>query len=306
MARTLDSCRGDGAGDQTRPRRHLDQRKLEETMRLRLLFVLALTSCGDSAVPAAPTQGPGDDVGYNDRTDVVAIGGVTWLVPDGACIDLGGGQCLKIEDIKRERCGDPNAQADVVIVDGKVVKVICYPPKSAGTPIEQATVSKDGQTQLPQNQNGKVITFPDATNGKPVKGDIRLDGERVTLIGNGVDRTTIDGNLNVASNNAHVRGLTVLGNATFEKSSNDSSITFCKVKGNLEIHSNNVTVMSCLVFGNVQVKGNGCFVLNVGVGGALKVEGSGATCSGNYAFSDANGNFALDPAEKGAALSCGK
>lgn len=270
-----------------------------------LITVLALVACGDSAVPAL-VAGPGDDVGFTDVTDVAVVGGTTWLVPQGACLDMGDGRCLSADDIKKEFCGDVNAQADIVVVAGKVVKVICYPPKGTGTPIEEATVNKDGQTQLPQNESGKVVTFPAATDGKPIEGDVTIDGERTTLIGNGIDKTIIKGNLTIASNNAKIRGLTVLGNVIFEKNSNGNSIAFCKVKGNVVVHSNDVTVMACQIFGNLEVNGNGSFLLSNGVGGNIAVSGGGATCSGNYKIDDKNSNTVLDPGEKGAELSCAK
>lgn len=275
------------------------------TIRWLAVALFVLGACGDSAVPAL-VQGPGDNVGYTDITDVAIVGGTTWEVPQGACIELGDGRCLAADDIKKEFCGDPNAQADIVVVAGKVVKVICYPPKGTGTPIEEATVNKDGQTQLPQNQSGKVVTFPAATDGKPIEGDVKIDGERTTLIGNGIDKTIIKGNLTIASNNAKIRGLTVLGNVIFEKNSNGNSIAFCKVKGNLVVHSNDITVIACQIFGNLEVDGNGAFLLSNGVGGKLAVSGNGATCTGNYAIDDKNSNTALDPGEKGAELTCAK
>jgi hypothetical protein len=270
-----------------------------------LVALLALGACGDSAVPAL-VAGPGDDVGFTDLTDVAVVGGTTWLVPQGACIEMVDGRCMSADEIKKELCGDVNAQADIVVVDGKVVKVICYPPKGTGTPIEEATVNNEGQTQLPQNESGKVVTFPAASDGKPIKGDVRLDGERTTLIGNGIDKTIIEGNLTIASNNAKIRGLTVLGNVVFEKNSNGNSISFCKVKGNVVVHANDITVIACQIFGNLEVDGNGSFLLSNGVGGAIVVSGSGETCSGNFKIDDKNGNTIFDPGEKGAALSCAK
>ncbi len=266
--------------------------------------VLLCAACGDRAVTA--TVGPGDDVGYSDTVDVVSVGGTTWIVsgePGSDCVDLGG-QCVNITDVKRQACGDPNAQADIVIVDGKVVDVICYPPRSSGVGIETATTSQDGKVTLPQSSKDRVIIFGAETNGKPVTGDVKIDAENVSIIGNGVDKTILAGNVTMASNNSHLRGLTIEGNLVFEKNANNATAAFCKVKGNLEVHSNDVIIMSCQIFGDLKVSGNGVSLLGVGVGGKLTVEGSGSTCQGVYQINDANGDKVVQPTEKGAALTC--
>ena len=272
------------------------------------LMATLLVGCGDRSVaPPTVEQGPGDDVGYDPNKDVVLVGGSTWVITGdaqpGECVYVDE-TCVKIDDVKRQFCGDANAQADIVIVDGKVVDVICYPPKESGVAIDTVTEVKDGQTVLPQNENHTVITFGDETNGKPVKGDVRLDAEQVALIGNGIDKTIIDGNLTIASNNAKVRGLTVTGNVVFESNANGATIAFVKVKGNLEIDSNDVTVLGCIVFGNLTCSGNNASLLSNGVGGQLSVTGTVTACQDNYAFADANGNFLVDPVEKGAPLTC--
>jgi len=271
------------------------------------LMATLLVGCSDRSVAPTVEQGPGDDVGYDPNKDVVLVGGSTWVITGdaqpGECVYVDE-TCVKIDDVKRQFCGDANAQADIVIVDGKVVDVICYPPKESGVAIDTVTEVKDGQTVLPQNENHTVITFGDETNGKPVKGDVRLDAEQVALIGNGIDKTIIDGNLTIASNNAKVRGLTVTGNVVFESNANGATIAFVKVKGNLEIDSNDVTVLGCIVFGNLTCSGNNASLLSNGVGGALSVTGTVTACQDNYAFADANGNFLVDPVEKGAPLTC--
>jgi len=274
-----------------------------------LVAMVLGAACSGDEDPPPVEQGPGDDVGYAPgNKDVIVVDGTTWVVsggdPDG-CVWVGD-QCLDWGEIKQKFCGDANAQADIVVVSGKVVEVICYPPKEGGVSIQNVPTDADGNPTLPQNQNHTVITFPASTDGKPVKGDVTLNGEGVALIGNGVDKTILGGNLTLDSNNARVRGLTVNGNVTFSKNSNGASLAFCKIKGNLTIEANDVTVLNCVVYGNLESKGNGASLIGNGVAGNFKVEGSVTTCSGNYAFSDKNGNGIVEPGEKGAALSCPK
>lgn len=271
--------------------------------------VMTISSCGDNATTPPQTsvqQAPGDDIGYHENTDVVVLGNEIWVVkeaPANDCVNIQG-QCIQIADLKLQNCGDKNAQADIVVLEGQMVKVICYPPKSSGVNLGSATVNNDGQTVLPQNASQKVIVFGEETNGKPIAGDVRLDAEAVSLIGNGVDKTILNGNLSIASNGSHIRGLTINGNVTFEENANESSIAFCKIKGNLIVKSNNVMVLSCQVFGNIELQGNGEMLFNNGLGGNLQNEGNGATCQNNYSFNDQNSNFIIEDNEHGTAIDC--
>jgi hypothetical protein len=276
-----------------------------------LAFALVLAACSSSStVPVVEegTLGPGgpaDDVGYRPNTDVVVVGGMGYVVTNGVgedCVQIGD-QCVPLSQIKQEHCGDPDAQADIVIVAGKVVDVICYPPQDSGVSIHEAGKTSEGTVEVPQNANNTVITFDESTNGVAVQGNVDLKSENIALIGNGVDKTIIDGNLHLDSNNAHVRGLTVTGNLVLDKNSNGATLAFCKVKGNLEIKANNVSVVACQVFGNVKIEGNNSVLVEVGVGGEWGVS-SALVCDGNYAFADADGNFDVAPAELGADLTC--
>lgn len=271
------------------------------------LSILFTVGCSDSDPPPVVQQGPGDDTGYQPGTvDVVIIDGTPWIVSGGSntddCVKIGD-ECVDIGDLKQQRCGDRNAQADIVIVDGQVVDVICYPPKSDGAPIDDLGVDGNGDVELPQNQNGAVITFDAATDGKELKGDVRLDAERVVLIGNGVGKSILGGNLVLASNNAKIRGVTIKGNLVLEQNANDASITFCRIYGNLEIAANNATVVNCDVFGNVEVTGNGATLIGLRVAGSVNA-GKGATCKGLVAIDDKDGDFVIDPGETGAAIAC--
>jgi hypothetical protein len=273
---------------------------------LALSALLALAGgCSDRAAAPTVTQAPGDDVGYEDDVDVVVVDGDSYVVtgePGSECIEIGG-VCVDLASEKGRYCDTPGAQADVIVVDGKVVEVVCYPPPESGVAIETVGVGTDGQTEVPQNQGGTVVTFAPETDGQPISGDVTLQAERIALIGNGVDKTVISGNLTIASNNARVRGLTVNGNVTFASNANNSSLTFAKVKGNLEVNGNNDAVLNVQVFGNVTVNGNDIRLANVLVAGSWTINNA-AVCEGNYAFVDGNGDFVIDATERGAPLTC--
>jgi len=263
-----------------------------------------LGGCGDDdAAGVEVVEAPGDDVGFRgDNTSVVVVGDNTYVVtgdPGNECVEIEG-QCIDVGD--GQHCGD-NAQVDVVVVDGEVVDVICY-PEPEGTSIEEVERDADGNGEVPQDANGTVVVFDPATDGEPIDGDIDMQGERIAIVGNGVDETIIDGNVHFQSNNSRVRGVTITGNLTYGINSNNSAASFCKVYGNLEVDSNEFVGSNCIVFGNVRVSGNGATLVNIGVGGEWDVNAS-ALCDGCYSFDDADGDFDVTEEEEGEALTCG-
>ena len=147
-----------------------------------LLLALALAACG-SARPVTVERGPGDDVGYpGEGTTVVIVDGVTYVVggdPGVDCVDFEG-ECISIGDVKNRECGSTNAQADVVVVDGKVVEVICYPPRSAGQDIGEVGEINLGCGSCPNCYAGMQRHCP----SRSVLGILNKDGamaEYVTL-----------------------------------------------------------------------------------------------------------------------------
>jgi hypothetical protein len=270
---------------------------------LGLALLLLLPACGSSR---SITEGPGDDVGYTDTTDVVVAGDKTWIVtgdPSG-CVQLGD-QCVDIATVKQQKCGSADAQADIVVVDGKVVEVICYPPTSSGVSIDKVGTTTNGTTEVPQNSNNSVITFGPETNGKPVEGNVTLNAENISLIGNGMANTIIHGKVTLDSNNAHLRGLTVDGDLVIDKNSNNATVAFVAVRGKLSVVANDVSVLSTIVFGDLTVSGHGVNLVAVGVQGKTVFEQAAALCNGTYVFTDANKDFVVQTTEKGAAFTCG-
>jgi hypothetical protein len=99
-----------------------------------------------------------------------------------------------------ERDGGPY---DIIVVDGEVVDVICYPPADDG---QTTVVDGDGDIAVPQNENNTTVTFDEATDGTPIEGDLVIDGNNVAVYGNGIDETVILGNVVLDGNNVRLRG----------------------------------------------------------------------------------------------------
>src|SRR4051794_40809524 len=204
---------------------------------------LALSACGSSDTRGA----------WPYETNRTAVIGHDYDNPDGLtrhradtfdgdeCFDLDGA-CVR----PQRDCGDRGV-ADVLIDDsGAVVDVICYP--TSGVAIENV----DGE--IDHVGNNVVLVLDADDDGVDVRGDVRLDGNNVTLYGYGPDVSVIGGNLDITKNNAVVRGIRVRGDVTIEK--NNPSLVDCVIEGDLTIHGNNVSVALCDVWGRLVVEGN--------------------------------------------------
>ncbi len=282
------------------------------------VLLVGLAGCGPDE-PAtgdwSVEEGTGDEAGYDENSTVV----VDPDVEDGDYVVTGEGEgcvelddyCIDPEEARAEAddryCDDSAARADVVVEDGEVVDVVCYPPKEDGSDIEEVGESEgedgEGDTEIPQTENGSIVTFDEETDGEPIEGDVEVESERTTIYGNGVDETIVDGEVEVASNNSRVRSLTVRGDVSYDSNSNESALAYCKIHGDLEVEANGFTGMNCKVFGAVSVDGNDARLVNIGVQGEWEVNPN-ADCQGCYSFDDANDDETVQESEIGEELTC--
>lgn len=156
-------------------------------------IALLSTGCGADETTGggwSVEEGDGSQTEYgSDTTTVTTPGTVDTNVivtgdPD-QCVDVEG-TCVDLEEAKEQGgqyCDDPDAQADVIVADGEVVDVICYPPKDEGTDIREADTDEEGNAEVPQTESGSVVTFNETTDGEAIVGDVNVDAERTTLYG---------------------------------------------------------------------------------------------------------------------------
>ena len=226
--------------------------------------------------------------------------------PLSGSAQVGAGQCLRVGDLcitpeeARAGCANGDGPVDFVLVDGQLSRTLCYGDPAAATQVVQ---NGSGSINVPQTNNNAILTFDPSTNGQPIQGDLSVDGNNVTIYGNGPDNTVIDGNVVITSNNTRIRGVTIRGNVRL--AFNDLSIVLSRVLGNIEIVGNNATVAANTVFGNIQSATNNHVIVDNAVNGSIQTTGQNAVCEGNVRFSDDNGNSIADPEERGAALACG-
>lgn len=113
-----------------------------------LTTLMTLIACGeDEPAPKAWSvrEAPGEDVAFeDDATSVIITAGRT---QDGTLVVSGDpGQdcvlveteCISIEEAKGRYCDQDGAKADVIVDDGKVVDVICYPPQTLASPLRRS------------------------------------------------------------------------------------------------------------------------------------------------------------------------
>jgi hypothetical protein len=243
-------------------------------MRTRLLIsLIVLSSCGEtdqlaSTNPHNPYEDGATTVIGGDENVPVASGQVN----DEGCLQITAETCTEVAR-EGKYCKTDEGPADAIVVDGVIVEVVCY----------EDTDGSSGPTKVigdvPQQDNGAVITFDPSTDGKPIAGDVVVDGNNVTIYGNGPDNSIIDGNLTITGNNARVRGVRVTGDLLITL--NTAAVVFSVIEGNVRMETNNSLLAECEVYGNVEVPGNNCILVNNRVGGQWNIGGQGAICDGN-------------------------
>ena len=252
--------------------------------------LLWLAGCGSTTPPS--------DLPYDtDTTTVIGgvdnPGGLAWQAvstPNGdACVNLDS-VCAQ----PQKECGD-DGTADVLLDDnGAVVDVICYPTGGVSVEAFDGDVHKVG--------NDVVLVFDDKPDGVDVDGDVKIDGNNVTLYGHGPDVSVIGGNLNIDKNNALVRGVRVQGDVIIDK--NNPSMVDCVIEGDLTIKGNNVSIALCEVWGKLVIEGNNAVLVSNKFAHAPEVSGENLVCSDNVAFNDANVDHMVSDSELGGPITC--
>lgn len=267
-----------------------------------LTFSAALAACGEGDPLAS-----NDPFRAHEEEKVTVIGGDT-TVPV-ATGDLNGEGCLQVTadkcvGVEREGpyCKTDTGPVDAVLVNGSVAQVVCYSGDAQKGPVTVVDTDGDGDLDVPQNENGAVITFDPSTDGQAFVGNITLDANNVTLYGNGPDKSIIEGNLIITGNNARVRGIRVKGNV--EINLNTAALLLSVVEGDLIVSSNNSLIAETAVFGSFTVSGNNTILVGDGAGGTWSIGGSGHMCERNYRINDQNGDKIIGEGERGDALAC--
>lgn len=263
-----------------------------------ITLALALGGCDDD-----------DDRGLFDAyadENVAVIGDdeitISAPVGSGDCVQVADNLCVPV-DTDGEWCDRQGGPVDVVVVDGEVVEVVCYPP--ADDP-DRPTITVDGNTQgdvdVVQSANHTTVTFDESMNGVPLVGDVNVDGNGVSIYGNGPDNTIIDGDVVITGNNVRLRGVTITGNLSITL--NNAAVVLSRVHGDVLITKNGTVFVENDVYGNFTSTSNGNLYVGNDVQGTWSVSGNGSSCDDNGAFDDADDSHTIEDSELGDALAC--
>jgi hypothetical protein len=192
-------------------------------------------------------------------------------------------------------CGRGGGPVDVVVLGSKAFADVCYNPLVANI------IVTDSAAPFPQTGTDATVTFDSATNGQPIVGDVTVDGDFVTIFGNGADSTIIDGNFIVTGGNARIRGITVRGTLTFRQS--NGAIVSSRVGGDVVITNDSTLVSQDDIFGSITASSKRNLFVDDRVQGAWS-PGARASCAGNVSFADTNGDGVAQDSEVTGDLSC--
>lgn len=202
-----------------------------------------------------------------------------------------------------ERDGGP---VDLIYVDGELVETICYPPADdPDRPIETVDGNTSGDINILQMANRTVVVIDESTNGTPIEGDLSVDGNNVSIYGNGPDNTILDGDVNLDGNGVRLRGVTITGDLIIRK--NRAAVVLTRVLGNvhLETMSTNGSVFAENdIFGDFISDSNGNLFVGNDVLGEWSHSGNGNVCDGNASFIDDDEDELVDDEERDETLTC--
>jgi hypothetical protein len=187
---------------------------------------------------------------------------------------------------------------DIVVHKDKVVAVLCYSRSDTTTTQEIPAGGEVGKV----SGNNRVVMFAPSTDGKPIEGEVSLEGNNNVLYGNGAGKTVLADDVTVKGNNGRVRGLTIQGSLLLE--GNNQGVVNVIVEGDLTLKGNNSVLANVTVFGRLQLFGNNHVLLGVRVGKEETFEGTNYQCEEVFAFQDVNEDKILTSNELGEALSC--
>lgn len=267
--------------------------------------ILIVAGCGGQrqiavadGVQAAHDEDRVSIVGTDSNGDTVR--GSTEALVSNDCILLGDA-CITPE-AAGDFCEGEDGPIDVIVVDGEVVEVVCYPAANEAGDEDTFVVGGNGDIDVPQNANNTTVTFDADTNDEAIEGDLVIDGNNVAVYGNGVDETVLRGNVVLDGNNVRLRGLTIDGDLTLAK--NNLAAVFVVVTGNVIIAGNNSVLSGSVVFGDTTINGNNTVFVQNHIGGALTSPGNTEICEDNRAFSDENDDGLIASTELGDGIGC--
>lgn len=211
-------------------------------------------------------------------------------VDDGACVEIAPTACLPRVRAGRY-CTEDGGPVDVILRDGLVADMVCFPPGPDG-PLHVAAVDGEVPT-IPDDLDHRAVVFADTD--AVVEGDVVIEGDHVAIYGAGPDRTRIRGDVHLRGRFARLRGVRVEGDVFVEDA--QAAITFSRVHGDLIVgggETERSVIAGNELLGKVIVRAAGATIVANRVQGPFLIFGEDARCADNLAFDDLDGDATMD------------
>jgi hypothetical protein len=199
--------------------------------------------------------------------------------------------CVDLSAATGVHCAQPEALVEAVLQEGQPIFYTCWPGASGAQPLSQVA-SQEGQRRLEADDPRRVFTVAQET----LQGQVWLAGARQALYGQGVESSTLGGDVIVQGNQVRLRGLTV--DAALGLQGNGAAVTGVRVTGDVTVSGNNAALVDVEVHGDLLIEGNGITLIDVGVGGQVTHQSATTNlCHGCYSFEDQDQDRVITPQE---------
>jgi len=261
---------------------------LQDTKKYLLIGCLAWVVMAWAVACGGPTSGVYVDVPDFERGATMTHSGGRV----GICAGTSGVGCGEAER-SGKHCKNNKGPADVIVVDGKVVRVVCY-----GEP--KGKVIVDGEFGKIEKQD-VLVTFAPGT--RDFKGKVDVKGDRAVIFGNGPERTIIHGEVHLHGHDCRLRGVTIHGKLKLH--GDRCSAISVVVHGKLEVHGHDVVLSNVIALDDLKSKDDRLTAFRLFVDGKLDIKKKDHTCVDSFFFADRNDNGLVEPTELGDTL-CGE
>ena len=241
------------------------------------LVFLSVSACGPEA--GGPTGRT--TLGLRPSTRIVSDGNVV-LTSTGTC-----------QLTACASCPQPSF-ADVVVVSGSTVAVVCYP-----TNVQRVFTPVSGQSlNINAGSSSIAVDLSNLPNDTFV-GDININSAAdASIFGSTSTPTVVRGNINLHAGDVRLFNLIVEGDVSFNRNRTGPAIVDTIVRGNLNVHVHDFIAVRTDVFGDFNVNRARSTIASVGYGQNTNIHGAPRFCRDLRSFIDSNRNGLVDPAER--------
>lgn len=190
-------------------------------------------------------------------------------------------ECFRLDAAALEGpfCTEEGGVFDALLVDGELRGAVCWPSRGEDLQKLEDFIAADTVVSLRGNTL-KVFVPSEGVLSAGVSA-VRVDGNRVLLLGDASRRGYVPGELLVEANHTRMRNLSVGGDLSVRK--NNAVLMHSRVLGDLTIEGNHAIVARSEILGSVKVRGDNARLGALGIGGEWTAP-EGVRCWGCYSL----------------------